>query len=62
MKLFGALFFIMLSYVKHSTACLLGHFLLKNRTVKKVEGAMPPQSEKWRGHWPPSVPPPMVKH
>ena len=39
-------------HVKHLTICLLGCLLLKNRTFKKEEGLCP-QSEKWRGHWPP---------
>ena len=27
---------------------------------QKSGGAMPPKSEKWRGHWPPAPPPPVL--
>ena len=40
-------------HVKHLTACLLGRFFTLQQDGQKSGGAMLPQSEKWRGHWPP---------
>ena len=49
-------------HVKHLAALSSGVFFTLEQDSQKSGGAMPPQSEKWRGHWPPGppVPPPMV--